>query len=251
MSFFQSRAIVLQVTDYGESDKIVTLYTSQFGKLKAIAKGAKRSKKRFVNKLEFFTLLEVTVVPGRHSSLFLLDNAGLINPFPALRENYPRYTAAMLVCELVNQWTRENDRDDSLFQLLCWGLHELTTTADLAAIVIFFQIKMLDLLGVGLQLDHCLVCGKMEQTALPYQFSPAQSGIVCAPCARSQGIGGMPVSMSALKTMRMARSMPPERLRRLKITRHSLKEMAAVLKLYSNFQLQREIHSWKQFSLAQ
>lgn len=250
MSFLQSQAIVLQVTDYGESDKIVTLYTARFGKLKAIAKGAKRSKKRFVNKLEFFSLLDVTVVPGRLSSLYLLDNAGLINPFPALRENYPRYTAAMLVCELVNQWTRENDRDDSLFQLLCWGLHELAATAGIAATVIFFQIKMLDLLGVGLQLDHCLICGKMEQTALPYHFSPAQSGIVCAPCARSQGIGHMPVSMSTVKTMQMARNLPTERLRRLKITRNSLAEMGAILKLYSNFQLQREIHSWKQFSLA-
>ncbi|MBI4791814.1 MAG: DNA repair protein RecO [Deltaproteobacteria bacterium] len=250
MSFLESRAIVLQVTDYGESDKIVTLYTSQFGKLKAIAKGAKRSKKRFVNKLEFFSLLDVTVVPGRLSSLFLLDNAGLINPFPALRENYHRYTAAMLVCELVNQWTRENDRDENLFQLLCWCLHELAATGSVAATVIFFQIKMLDLLGVGLQLDHCLVCGKMEQTALPHHFSPAQSGIVCAPCARSQGIGRMPVSMSTIKTMQVARTMPLERLRRLKITRHSLAEMAAILQLYSNFQLQREIHSWKQFSLA-
>jgi DNA repair protein RecO (recombination protein O) len=250
MSFLQSQAIVLQVTDYGESDKIVTLFTDRFGKLKAIAKGAKRSKKRFVNKLEFFSLLDVTVVPGRLSSLHRLEHAGLLNPFPALRENYHRYTAAMLVCELVNQWTRENDRDDNLFQLLCWGLQELAATGSVAATVIFFQIKMLDLLGVGLQLDHCLLCGHMPQTALPYHFSPGQSGIICPTCARSQGAGGMPASMAAIKTMQMARNMAPERLRRLKISRHTLTETAAILRLYSDFQLQREIHSWQQFCLA-
>jgi DNA repair protein RecO (recombination protein O) len=251
MSFLQSRAIVLKVTDYGESDKIVTFYTQHFGKLKAIAKGAKRSKKRFVNKLEFFSLLDITIIPGRLSTLGLIDNASLLNPFPALRENYHRYTAAMLVCELMDHWTRENDSDDSLFQLLCWCLHELSGSS-IAEAVIFFQIKMLDILGMGLVLEHCLVCGAMDPTSsLPYYFSPAQSGIVCSRCCRTNDIGLIPLSVQAIKSMQMARSLPLTRLNRLKISRKSLAEAATVLKLYCNFQLQREIHSWKQFNLAQ
>lgn len=250
MSFLQSRAIVLKVTDYGESDKIVTFYTQQFGKLKAIAKGAKRSKKRFVNKLEFFSLLDITIIPGRLSTLGLIDNASLLNPFPLLRENYHRYTAAMLVCELMNHWTRENDSDEPLFQLLCWCLHELCGSS-IAETVIFFQIKMLDMLGMGLVLEHCLVCGTLDPTALPYHFSPAQSGIVCARCCRTNDIGLISLSMPAIKTMQMARSLPLPRLNRLKISRKSLAEAATALKLYCNFQLQREIHSWKQFELNQ
>jgi len=251
MSFLQSRAIVLKVTDYGESDKIVTFYTQHFGKLKAIAKGAKRSKKRFVNKLEFFSLLDITIIPGRLSTLGLIDNASLLNPFPSLRENYHRYTAAMLVCELMDHWTRENDSDDPLFQLLCWCLHELSGSSSIAEIVIFFQIKMLDILGMGLVLEHCLVCGAMDLTALPYYFSPAQSGIVCSRCCRTNDIGLIPLSVPAIKSMQMARSLPLTKLNRLKISRKSLAEAATVLKFYCNFQLQREIHSWKQFNLAQ
>ncbi len=83
-------AIVLKVMDFGESDKIVTFYTLGYGKLTGIAKGAKRSKKRFVNKLEYFTFLNITAVPGRRSSLSRIDQAELINPYPPLRENYQR-----------------------------------------------------------------------------------------------------------------------------------------------------------------
>jgi len=251
MSFLQSRAIVLKVMDYGESDKIVIFYTQHFGKLKAIAKGAKRSKKRFVNKLEFFSLLDITIVPGRLSTMGRIDNASLVNPFPALRENYHRYTAAMLVCELMDHWTRENDSDEPLFQLLCWCLHELSDRESIAETVIFFQIKMLDILGMGLMLEHCLVCGEMEQTALPYYFSPAQSGIICSRCCRTNDMGLIPLSLSAIKSMQMGRSLPLARLNRLKISGKSLAEAAMVLKHYGNFQLQREIHSWKQFNLAQ
>ncbi|RJX35765.1 MAG: DNA repair protein RecO [Desulfurivibrio sp.] len=249
MSFLQSRAIVLKVTDYGESDKIVICYTQHFGKLKAIAKGAKRSKKRFVNKLEFFSLLDITIVPGRFSSLGRIDNASLVNPFPPLRENYHCYTAAMLVCELVDQWTRENDSDEPLFQLLCWCLHQLATRDSLAETVIFFQIKMLDLLGMGLMLEHCLVCGTLDPAAPAYYFSPAQSGIICSRC-RTSDTGLIPLSMAAIKSMQMARSLPLARLHRLKISGKSLSEAATALRLYGNFQLQREIHSWKQFHLV-
>ena len=250
MSFLQGPAIVLKVTDYGESDKIVTFYTQHFGKLKAIAKGAKRSKKRFVNKLEFFSLLDITIVPSRFSTLGRIDNASLVNPFVSLRENYHRFTAAMLVCELIDQWTRENDSDDPLFQLLCWCLHELATRDSIAETVIFFQIKMLDILGMGLMLENCLVCGTMDPTPPSFYFSPAQSGIICSHCGQTNDVGLIPISMSAIKSMQMARSLPLTRLHRLKISGKSLAEMAAVLRLYGNYQLQREIHSWKQFKVT-
>ncbi|MBI5558101.1 MAG: DNA repair protein RecO [Deltaproteobacteria bacterium] len=250
MSFLRSKAIVLKAVDYGESDKIVTFYTQEFGKLTAIAKGAKRSKKRFVNKLEFFSLLDIMLVPSQRSSLSRLDNASLLNPFPPLRENYHRYTGAMLVCELVDQWTRENDRESALFQLFCWCLHDLARNPSLSPTIIYFQVKMFDILGLGLQLDHCLACGAMDPAASPYHFSPAHSGIICSPCARGHGLGLLPLSIPSIKIMRMAQSLPAERLNRLKISRRSLIESANILKLYCQFQLQHEIHSWKQFDLS-
>ncbi len=247
-SFLQTTAIVVKVVDYGESDKIVTFFTETFGKITGIAKGAKRSKKRFVNKLEFFTLLEITVIPSRRSSLCLIDQANLLNTFPGLREHYHRYTGAMLMCEMIDQWTREYDSDVELFSLLASTLEKISTCR-VKENVIFFLIKMLDILGFGLQLDHCIVCDKFETNALPYSFSPARNGIICGKCRGQNDIGMTRLSISSIKTMQMSRTLPIDKLSRLKISSQSLQEAADILRLYCRFQLQRDINSWKQFEL--
>src|SRR3989338_948726 len=138
MSLQQGLAIVLQVKDHGDSDKIITGYTLEHGKIVLIAKGAKRSKKRFVNKLELFSLLAIHFAPSRHSSLMRLDQADLLNPFPRLRENYELYIAASLLCELVLHWTREQDSDEELFGLLVWALEGLCTAVGAVKRTIIF-----------------------------------------------------------------------------------------------------------------
>lgn len=250
MAYIQTKAVVLKVMDYGESDKIVTFFTQDHGKLKGIAKGAKRSKKRFVNKLEFFTLLEITAVPGRRSNLYLIDQANLINPFPSLHESYQRYTGAMLVCELMDKWTRENDSDHELFGLLIWALDALCSSHQLIDILIFFHIKMLAVLGLGLQLDHCLACQEDGLKDVSYWFSPALNGIVCNKCRQQKDLGQITLSTTAIKTLQMALSLPLEKLTRLKISKTAQKETAKVLQLYCQFQLQRDINSWKHFDFT-
>ncbi|OKY73793.1 MAG: DNA repair protein RecO [Desulfobulbaceae bacterium DB1] len=246
MSYLQSRSIVIKVMDYGESDKIITFFTEDFGKVNGIAKGAKRSKKRFVNKLEFFSLLEITAVPSRQSSLCRIDSAVLLSSYPPLRENYKRYSAAMLVCELVDQWTRENDPDEVLFHLLQWCMEELTRTADFVATVLFFHVKLLKILGIHPQLDHCLLCGERQQDSRFLRFSLVDHGIICKKCESSSPSGTAPISLAAVKSLQMINSLPYEKLQRLKISDPTLSEIAVIMKNYTQFQLQREIVSWNQ-----
>ncbi|MCB2183158.1 MAG: DNA repair protein RecO [Desulfobulbaceae bacterium] len=250
MSSLQTKAIVLKVIDYGESDKIITFYTESHGKLKAIAKGAKRSKKRFMNKLEFFSLLDITVAVGRRSSLHRIDQATLLDPFLPLREYYQRYTGAMVVCELIDQWTRENDSDEKLFQLLCKVLASLSLSKDIADTVIFFTIKMLDLLGLSLQLEYCTTCGEINTHLRSYRFNPVHSGIVCSRCTQENEREPLALSMPTLKILQMAQSLPWSKLGRLKISRQSRQETARALRLYCRFHLQRDIHSWQHFDFG-
>ena len=115
----RTEGIVLRSVDFGESDRIITLYSLDDGRLTAIAKGAKRSKKRFVNKLEEFSLLDVTYRPARQPhSLHFLNEAELKDAFLSLRTDWQRYYAAMLVCELVLRFTGEHDPDRRIFFLL-------------------------------------------------------------------------------------------------------------------------------------
>ncbi|MEN8136286.1 MAG: DNA repair protein RecO [Thermodesulfobacteriota bacterium] len=241
--------VVLQVRTYGESDKIVTFYSKARGRMSGIAKGAKRSLKRFVNKLELFSQLELLYTDSRNSSLVMIDQAELVNPFPVIRGNYDRFTAAALICELILHWTRENDPDDRIFGLLIWALTSLEDLKRPAAwIVILFYIKLLTLLGYKPDLEGCTECGTLAHQDGPFRFNPARNGLICRTCAKStSNLGqapGLNFSISTARFLNKAQEMPLDKLARLRFTPAVVKEATAMLKNYGGSILQRDISSW-------
>jgi DNA repair protein RecO (recombination protein O) len=239
--------VVLTVRTYGESDKIVTFYSLENGRMSGIAKGAQRSLKRFMNKLELFTGLEILYTNSRSSSLVMIDQAELINHYPIIRSNYERFTAAALICELILHWTRENDPDDNIFELLTWALATLEDLKRPASwIVILFNIKLLTLLGYHPNLSGCGKCGTLTPQDGPYRFS--SNSLVCARCSKStdnQGQPpGQPFSLSTARFLQKAQEMPLNRLGRLHFTPAVVNEALTMLKNYGSSILQRDISSW-------
>lgn len=245
MTLHSDLAVVLQVRDHGDSDKIVTLFSRADGKLAMIAKGAKRSRKRFVNKLEPFTLLDIQYAPGRTSTLMRLDQAELLAPYPLLRENYPSYVAASLLCELVLNWTREQDGDEELFHLLVWALEGLNRKGQPGRTVIFFHLNMLTILGYRPFLDGCLDCGGLAAANGPYRFSPLRNGLVCSRCEPAFSAGSLPVSIQTVQLLRKVQELGRDKLERLCFPQTALAESLALLNGYDSHLLQRELHSWK------
>ncbi len=246
----RSPAIVIDVKDYGESDKIVTFYSLLRGRMTGIAKGAKRSLKRFVNRLELFTLLEIHFTDSRTSSLVRLDQAEVLEHYPVLRNDYRRYTAAGLLCELVLLWTRESDPDPQCFDLLRWGLgnlEDLNRPALWGAVL--FQIKLLSLLGYQPDLTGCAICGILSPEVAPLRFRPARGGLICASCGprfRQEEQSGQPLSLSTVRLLKMAQELEPAKLARLRFSEREAREAAAFLQAYGNYILQREIQAWDQ-----
>lgn len=245
MALIQTPAVVIHVTDFGESDKIMTFYTQKYGKTAAIAKGAKRSKKRFLNKLEYFSLLDIIAETGKHSSLLRLDQAELITPYPFLRKSVACYNGAMLICELMRLGTKENDCDDKLYYLLTWSLKELNKGQSIYDIIIFFQLRMLKLMGYQLSLSCCTNCGVEMSDLKTLSFSAAHNGLVCNHCSPVQG-RQCSLSINTIKTLEKGQSLSLEKLSRLKFTQQSTREAIALLRNYIPYLLQRDVHSWKQ-----
>ncbi|MBW1790824.1 MAG: DNA repair protein RecO [Deltaproteobacteria bacterium] len=246
MALIHTPAVVIHVTDYGESDKIVTFYTQKYGKTAAIAKGAKRSKKRFLNKLEYFSLLDIIADTARHSSLLRLDQAELIAPYPFLRKSIQYYNGAMLICELMRLGTRENDCDDKLYNLLVWSLSELNKGQSMSDIIIFFQLRMLKLMGYQLSLSCCTNCGIKISNVNTFSFSAVHNGLVCTRCIPVRGGQFSSLSMNTIKTLEMGQSLSLEKLSRLKFSQQSTREALTLLRNYIPYLLQRDVHSWKQ-----
>jgi DNA repair protein RecO (recombination protein O) len=238
-------ALVLKVSDLGESDKIVTFYSEQAGKLAGIAKGAKRSKKRFSNKLEIFSLLDVLYVDQGRSGLVRVAEAELLAPFMSLRENYDRYVSASLACELIYYWTRDYDADRNIFNLLLWALQGIDKGSPSLMVLIFFQVKLYTLLGYRLHLSGCIKCENAEQSGIPYVFHPGRHGLLCKNCSPSLISREMiPLALNTIKLLQNAQDLPLEKLGRLRFSDASIREALKLFKGYGQYLLQREITAW-------
>lgn len=238
-------AIVLKVSDLGEADKIVTFYSRQAGRMAGIAKGAKKSKKRFSNKLEIFSCLEVVYDDRGRSSLVRIVEAELLSPFMGLRENYDRYVSGALACELIYYWARDYDADKNIFNLLLWALQSIDRDGSPQMVQIFFQVKLYTLLGYRLHLTGCTKCQNIDQTGVPYVFLPGQHGLLCKSCAPALlPRETVALSLNTIKLLKHAQDLPMEKLDRLRFSDVSIREALLLFKVYGQYLLQREIAAW-------
>lgn len=239
----QTPVVVLQVMDHGESDKIVTVFGPDVGKLVCIAKGAKRSKKRFVNKLEPFSWLEIEYVRPRRNAMARLADAELLDPFIQLRQHYDCYVAATLINELLLYWTREGDGDAQLFQLLLWAYRQLDRGSDPGLVLALFLTKFYVFMGYQPLLDGCCSCGVQGLAGVPYHFSPGRSGLSCSSC-----YGGaarhLDLSLGTIRLLQSAQGLAIDKLGRLKFSVRSLREALLMYRAYGQQLMQREVHSW-------
>lgn len=243
-------AIVLRVNDLGESDKIVTFYSREAGKIAGVAKGAKKSIKRFSNKLEIFSLLDVLYDDRNRSGLVRITEAELLAPFISLRENYERYVSGVLACELIYFWSKESDADRNIFTLLLWALQHIDMGDPPQQVQIFFQVKLYTLLGYRLHLAGCSKCTDSEQSGAPFIFYPGRHGFLCRDCAPGlMARDNVPLSLNTIKLLQHAQDLPLEKLGRLRFSEASIKEALQLFKVYGQYLLQREIAAWN-FLLA-
>ena len=265
MQKFSCQAIVLGLRDYGEADLIVSLFSPRAGKLQAIAKSARKSKRRFVNKLELFTLLNAVLHPSR-SGLPLLEEAELVNSFLGLRHDAALYATATLIQEYLLAATHEGNGDPEMFLLSLWALDSLeqiplhsppaNAGAGLGkglscrAVAAQFLIRYYDRIGYRPELERCQKCGQTLTAGPPWLFSAARGGIICPSCAwpgsPDQG-PGQTTQAGTAKFLSSCLSAPLTHLRRLKIAAAPLNEALNILRHYGDAVLGREIVSWRLF----
>lgn len=153
-----------------------------------MAKGAKRSQKRFLNALEPFTCLSLQLAPNRNGGLARVESVDVRHSFDAIRFNTQHFMFATLACELTDKWTKEGDPCPRIFHLLLWLLHNLHGDATRSGqhappaktAMIFFQIKLLQFVGYALEWSRCMVCKGLPQGGRPVYVS--ERGILCAAC---------------------------------------------------------------------
>lgn len=176
-----SAAIVLRWRAYGESDKIVTLLTRDFGKLTGIAKGARRSRRRFVNSLELLARVQAYFRHTAGASLIFLERCDLLHSHDALRDP-ARFAYASYLAELADQMTAEEQPVPDLYALLDEGLTILCRRPASAAFLRAFELQLLARAGYEPQLERCHRCRQLVSDTSPFFLDLHQGAFLCPDC---------------------------------------------------------------------
>ncbi len=194
MPLHKTEAVVIRTIKLGEADKIVTLFTKELGKIKAVAKGARRIKSRFGSSLESFTHINTTLFEKGNSSLLRIRQADIIQPYFHIRENFEKISYGLYFLELIDKFLLERDVNKRIFSYLTDTLSHLNSSDEQKTLFIQFGLQFLMLSGYQYKFDRCIICG---DAPLILFFSAYKGGLICDSCAKNNRHGLLPINKGA------------------------------------------------------
>lgn len=193
-------AIVLRARLFGESDKIVTFLTEAHGKITGIAKGAKNSRRRFVNSLEPFAQVQLHFEDRPAGKLVFLLSAELQLAYKQLSQDLDRIAYAAYLVEITDGMIGEREENRRLFEHLRDGLCHLEAQGPSLRFVTSYELKLLRLAGYQPIVDRCKSCAAQDSSAPQWYFSMIEGGILCANCSGARK-ELMPLGARAVKML--------------------------------------------------
>jgi len=237
---FRVEAVVLRHADWGEADRLLTLYTRERGKVRAIAKGARRIRSRKAGHLEPFMRVKLQLARGR--DLLIVTQADTVSAFLPIRENLVKTSQAAYLVELLDRFTYEDETENTgIFRLLTEALIRLEKENDPWLAIRYYEIHLLDLLGYRPHLFECANCAR-EITAQDQYFSAAQGGVLCPACGTNLP-GVWQVSMEALKYLRHFQRSDYAGVQKARPAPQVQSEVEALLQHYVTYLLERSLNS--------
>ena len=237
---FRLEAVVLRHADWGEADRLITLYTRERGKVRAIAKGARKIRSRKAGHLEPFTRVTLQLARGR--DLLIVTQADTVDAYLPIHENLVKTSHAAYVVELLDRFTYEDDTENyNIFRLITEVLSRLEKEADPWLAIRYYELRLLDLLGYRPHLFECANCGK-EIKAEDQFFSAAQGGALCPACGVGLP-GAWSVSVEALKYLRHFQRSDYAEAQRARPSPEIQSEVETLLQRYVTYLLERELNT--------
>jgi DNA repair protein RecO (recombination protein O) len=240
---YSAEGFVLRRTDYGEADRILTLFTGAYGKTRGIAKGVRKTTSRLAGHLEPFTRTQLLLAAGRE--LDIVTQAEARERFERIAGDFWAASAAWYIAELVDRFLEDADPHPRLYALFVETLRRLDECAGVDSgrgwmALRYFELRLLGELGYRPGLHHCVNC---DQPLRPEDqgYSAEKGGAVCTDCMR---YGARPLSLTALKVLRLLQGTEWAELPRLRLEPGLQGEVEATLQATIRYHLERELKSW-------
>ena len=238
MNINSSISIIMRVSEFGESDLLITFFTPIHGKIKGIAKGARRSKARFVNCLDIFSLVNLEYTLKKKDSLHFIHSGKLLNAFPGLRKDYSTLIKASYMIELTEILFPWQLPDRDMFEILKGSFEIMDKGGDIGMVPVYFELAAMALGGFGINLDKCCICGREYTGQGTAVFRPDTGGIACMRCQETTKMtpAMCPETVRTINTIQTCLS---EGLMESCTSTDFFSEIKPVLKLHREYRLER------------
>jgi len=231
--------IVLRHRDWGEADRMLTLFTRELGKVQALAKGIRKPRSRKAGHLEPFSRATLLLARGR--SFFILTQAEAVNLHTALREDLLLLGYSSYVVELLDRFTHDEEQQNHLYRLLAHTLARLNRGDDPHLLMHYYEIRLLDFVGFRPHLVNCADC-QVEIRPEDQFFSGSQGGVLCPNCGNTSR-EARPISMQALKYLRHFQRSNYQDAARAQIPAATYVEIERLMYYYLTYVLERGLNS--------
>jgi len=230
---------------FGESDKLVSFFTEGYGRVNGIAKGAKRSRKRFVNTLEPFSLVNLTFGDRPNRGLVFIHACDLVRPFRHLTTSLEKIAHASYIVEITEGLSGEREENRKLFEHLREALVFLEEGEPTLSFLTFFELRLLRLAGYQPTLEQCRRCMRVCVSGPPsrWYFSSRDGGLLCESCATWRK-EILPISVEALRVLKeLEKSSSSGASQSLSCPEAVLKESLTVILKFIQSLMNRELKS--------
>ena len=242
MPLYTADALILRTYKLGEADRIVVFLTEDRGKKRGVAKGARRSRSRFVGALEPLTLVRLAYFEKEQRELVGLNYAEpSCSPLSARPEalGHIGYFA-----ELIDQWAQDGDPNERLYRLGAALLEALAAGGSVEPLARYFEFWLLRLQGVYPSITACHVCGgALDVQGGGAYLAPGTAVFTCTACAPAAHVREPHLSRHALAFLRASRRTPPAEVTALAVTGETLAELETVHRMLMGRHLERELKS--------
>lgn len=236
---YKTEGIVLKSMEFKEADKIVTIYTKDYGKIAAIAKGVRKTKSKFGSSLEILTYSIFLFYKGRN--LDIVSQTEILESFFSTSKEVIKFAFAANCVEVINRLTEEREINIGLFNLLKEVLHYLKESNDPKLLTLSFKWQTMSILGYRPSLDHCCRCNKSVEVQKEMYFNIKEGGLVCNNCIAKDKEGCVRVSLYFNKLVRKILITPLSTISNATIPDKKMKELEKLTDLYIAY------HSEKSF----
>ncbi|MDY6911598.1 MAG: DNA repair protein RecO [Chloroflexota bacterium] len=236
---YKTEAIILKHIALGEADRIITIYTPNLGKIRAVAKGVRRIKSKMGGHLEPLTNCSLMLSRGRN--LDIITQSQTIESFPPIRNDLRLTAWALYLIELIETFTSEHIENYPVYKLLLDCLQLMDKVSNSELLFRYFELQLLEYIGYRPQLKECINCKTPLQPVENF-FSPSGGGILCPNCVNAEPLA-QPITVDAIKVMRLAQQESYAQVSRLRISQELYEELERTLQDYIRYLSEWEIKS--------